>query len=66
MTGEELRRLRKFFKLTQRELAYQLGYRRPNTIARKEKGLRRISCQDIRIMQHLGMLPREYDDEYYG
>jgi hypothetical protein len=44
-------------------MAYEMGYRYGNTIARKEKGLRAITCQDVIVLKLRGLLPRHYPEE---
>jgi len=60
VTGQELRDVRKRFRISQRRMALDLGYRHANTVHRKEKGKRAVSYRDVHIMKLLGMLPRNY------
>jgi len=60
MTGQELRDIRKRFKISQRRMALELGYKSGNTVHRKEKSRRAVNYRDIHVMKLLGMLPRNY------
>ena len=66
MTGEELRQVRRSARLSQRRLAFELGYRYGNTVYRKEHGERAVTLQDVIILKLLGFLPRDYWIDYYG
>ena len=58
MTGTELRELRRRLGLSQRLMALLLGLRSPDTVYRKEKGLRRVTQRDLEILEAKGLVEK--------
>lgn len=53
MTKEEFRQIRKQMKMTQAQLAEEMGYSASERISEKETGIRSITARDVIMLKQL-------------